>query len=108
MLTPFLESRQHAWTLERMHAAGRLHAVGQLLGFTQRAPCGAQGLEGVKARLADLISWKALPMNCRDAARVILLRLEAKRHAPPFGFITLLLPPPPPAPAATAAEGARS
>lgn len=53
-----------------------------------------QGLEGVKARLLELISWKALPMRCRDGARSVLLRLEGKRNAAVLGFITLLLPPP--------------
>ena len=62
----------------------------------------AQGAKGVRERVGDLISWKALPMNCRDAARALLLHLEGKRNAPLFGFITLLLPPPP----APAADGA--
>jgi hypothetical protein len=57
----------------------------------------AQGLEGVKARLLQLISWKSLPARCQDAARNVLVRLESKnRKAPPISLMTLLLLPPAP------------
>lgn len=59
-----------------------------------------QGLEGVKQRLLQLISWKQLPNRIQDAARNILLRMEGKhRNLPPISFITLLLMPPTQVPA---------
>ena len=59
-----------------------------------------QGLEGVKQRLLQLISWKQLSNRIQDAARNILLRLEGKhRNLPPISLITLLLMPPTQVPA---------
>lgn len=42
------------------------------------------------------ISWKQLPIRCRDAARSLSLRLDGKhRNAPVLSLITLLMLPPP-------------
>ncbi|CAL8467717.1 g7255 [Coccomyxa elongata] len=63
----------------------------------KRAPV---GMEGVKARLLQLVSGKVLSVRCQDAARNVLVRLEShNRKAPPISLMTLLLQPPTPVPA---------
>ncbi|KAK9825860.1 hypothetical protein WJX81_005237 [Elliptochloris bilobata] len=68
----------------------------------------ASSVPTATGRLGDLIAWGALPPRCREAARTVLQRLEARgRDEPPmqFSFVTLLLQPPAEAPSADLERG---